>query len=1005
MKIRTVLLSLGLAVPAVLAAQPTVMDSRAQGYLERGLLMYEGHNYVGAIDQLTQASSIGLDGLAQETADYYIALSKFERAEAGSLDALIDFVEEYPESQYAVDAQMKIGNYHFYRGDWENAMLSYSLVRDGGLDADAAEDLEYRRAYCNLRLGETDKAGAIYRTLARTKRYGAATQFYKAYIDYANGDYKNALSKFGDIANTGSAGKELAYQSRYYVAQIQFHNKDYNNVIATGRQLLTDDYNDYFTAELNRIVGESYYHTGDNAMARQHLAKYLANPEGEPYRTAGYTMGVLDFKAGNYTDALEHLSLATDQDDVLSQSAFLYTGQCKLKLGDNTGATMAFEQAANMNCDPRVRETAFYNYAISRASGARTPFDKSIDIFEQFINDYPNSQYKDAVEGHLVDAYMSTTDYARALESINHIKTPGKKVLKAKQGVLYNLGVQALSNNKTQDAINYLKQSVALGSQDKTIYNESRLWLAEAQYRAGDYKNASKNQQEYVSQSGTKSGNYGIAQYNLGYSLYKQQKYDQAKTAFSNAVASKQLTKEMAADAYNRIGDTNYYLQNYTAAQQNYDLAMAEDKNAAQDYPMYQKGIMMALNQQYDEAVKQMDLMLKTYPKSSLAPQALFEKGNALAFAGKPDEALKTFDKVASDYPKSAEARKALLQKAIISKNNNNEEAAVKAYRDVIKTFPTSNEAQAAAEDLKLIYADRGQLAQFEEFLNGINGAPKLDISEIDRLNFEAAEKLAIADNPSISGIQKYLAENPDGAYADKAKYYIARYNYFKGNYKEALKDLDEALEAGNDASFAEDALSMRADILMRQGKYKDALKAYEDMETKAGNEDSRTIAQLGILRATKSLERWNDVIDIANNLTNRGGLNAAEEREVTMNRAIANAKLGNTNAAMSDFAKLAADPQSIQGAQAAYELANMQAAAGKNKEAEKTVNALIDAGTPHSYWLAKSFILLSDIYAKQGKTADARDYLQSLKNNYPGNEKDITDAIDSRLKKLKGKK
>ena len=45
---------------------------------------------------------------------------------------------------------------------------------------------------------------------------------------------------------------------------------------------------------------------------------------------------------------------------------------------------------------------------------------------------------------------------------------------------------------------------------------------------------------------------------------------------------------------------------------------------------------------------------------------------------------------------------------------------------------------------------------------------------------------------------------------------------------------------------------------------------------------------------------------------------------------------------------------------------------------------------------------MLSDVFVKQGRKGDARDYLQSLKNNYPGKEKDITDGINSRLKTLK---
>ena len=74
-------------------------------------------------------------------------------------------------------------------------------------------------------------------------------------------------------------------------------------------------------------------------------------------------------------------------------------------------------------------------------------------------------------------------------------------------------------------------------------------------------------------------------------------------------------------------------------------------------------------------------------------------------------------------------------------------------------------------------------------------------------------------------------------------------------------------------------------------------------------------------------------------------------------------------------------------------------------KQAERTANSLVDAGTPHHYWLARTFILLSDIYVKQGKTSEAREYLQSLKNNYPGKERDILEAVDQRLANLKKKK
>ena len=646
------------------------------------------------------------------------------------------------------------------------------------------EDNKDRRAYCNLRLGNYNEAERQYYELEHTARYGGASEFYKAYLEYAQGRYDEAQERFSHIPE----GTELGYQSQYYLAQIDYHKKHYRQVIERGKALLDQQANDYFDAELNRLIGESYYHLDNDREARIYLRRYMDTPEGEPYRTAAYTMGVLDYRDGNYQATVNDMLMVTDESDALTQSARLYLGQAKRQLGDINGANMAFEQAAMMDCDKSVKETAYYNYAVGVSKGARTPFDKSVDLFEDFLNQYPNSRYKDNVEGYLVDAYMSTTDYQRALTSINRIKKPGSKVLTAKQIVLYNMGVQALSNNRNNEAADYFKQAIAVGNYDKTALNESRLWLAEAQYRGGNYKEAAKYQQEYVKSTNKSDENYGIAQYNLGYSLLNQNRYAEAKTAFQNAIASKQLTNELSASAYQGIGQAQYYLKDFSGAQASYDQALKLDKNTSGDYSMYQKGIMMGLSHLYADEIAQMDALVKAYPKSDFAPQAMLEKGNAQAMLGKTEEALATYATLLKSYPKSVEARKGLLQTALVNKSIGKEDAAIDAYKKVIKDYPTSDEAQAAAEDMKLIYADRGQLAEFGKFLNSVPNAPKIDVNEVERLTFEAAEKAAIDAKPNIDKMQQYLKDYPAGAYAAKAKYYIARYHYGKGNYGEAMK-------------------------------------------------------------------------------------------------------------------------------------------------------------------------------------------------------------------------
>ena len=998
-KMKKVLLSVLVAAPMVALAQPGIMSSEAAGYLERGKQMYESHNYVGAIDQLEHMKQLPADASMREQADYYIALSRFERGDEESLAALHRFIDQYPASSMAMEAQMKIGNYYFYRGQWESALLSYSLVRNRSLDLNTDEDLEYRRAYCNLRLGNYREAERQYHELDQSTRYAGASEFYKAYLDYAQGDYDEAADKFRRIPE----GSELGFQSRYYLTQIDYHKKHYNDVIADGSALLDQHGNDYFDAELNRIVGESYYHQGNDRQARTYLRRYLDNPEGEPYRTAAYTMGVLDYRDGNYQAVVDNMLYVTDGSDALAQSAYLYLGQAKRQLNDLNGANMAFQQAAMMDCDRSVRETAYYNYAVGVSKGARTPFDKSVDLFENFINEYPNSRYKDNVEDYLVDAYMGTNDYQRALTSINRINKPGAKVLKAKQRILYNMGVQAMANNRNKEADEYFKQAIAVGNYDKTALNESRLWLAEAKYREGNYKEATQYQQEYVKAIDKSDENYGLAQYNLGYSLYEQKRYSEAKSAFQNAVASKQLSSDLMADAYNRIGDSQYYARDFGGAQMSYDQAMRLGKNTSGDYSMYQKGMMMGLNHQYEDEINQMDALIAAYPKSDLAPQAMLEKGNAQALLGKNNDALNTYSTLLKNYPKSVEARKGLLQTALVNKSMDKEDAAIEAYKQVIRQYPTSDEAQAAAEDMKLIYADRGQLNEFGKFLNSIPNAPKIDVNEVERLTFEAAEKAAIDVRPSIDKMQQYLKNYPSGAYVAKAKYYIARYHYGKGNYNDALAAIDESLQGGGDASYAQDALAMRSDIFTRQGKLEEALQSYKELAEKATSDDNRTVAQLGAMRVAKQMGNWNEVRNIATTLLDRGGLTANEEKEVTLDRALSLAQVGNTRDAEVALRALAKDPSSEYGAQAAYELAQMQYEMGDLSGAEQTVNAFIDKGTSHTYWLAKAFITLADVYHKQGNVSQAREYLQSLKTSYPGKEKEIFNAIETRLNKWKG--
>ena len=157
----------------------------------------------------------------------------------------------------------------------------------------------------------------------------------------------------------------------------------------------------------------------------------------------------------------------------------------------------------------------------------------------------------------------------------------------------------------------------------------------------------------------------------------------------------------------------------------------------------------------------------------------------------------------------------------------------------------------------------------------------------------------------------------------------------------------------------------------------------------------------IGMLRSARESQAWDNVVNCADDLLNsNANLSSEIEQEIILSRAIANAKKGKTIAAQADLATLASNTQSEAGAQAAYELAKMQFEEDDLEEAEQTLDNLIDSATPHHYWLAKGFILLCDIYHKNGNVQDAIETLRSVKENYPGREGDIFNEIDSRLSK-----
>jgi TolA-binding protein len=76
-----------------------------------------------------------------------------------------------------------------------------------------------------------------------------------------------------------------------------------------------------------------------------------------------------------------------------------------------------------------------------------------------------------------------------------------------------------------------------------------------------------------------------------------------------------------------------------------------------------------------------------------------------------------------------------------------------------------------------------------------------------------------------------------------------------------------------------------------------------------------------------------------------------------------------------------------------------------KYAEAEEMITEANKASAGYDDWIAKNLILLSDVYADQGDTVSAQAALESVLENYAGEDKSILESARQKYGRLTGDK
>ena len=977
-------------------------DEHTENLIQKAKLLYNERSYNTAKDLLLEVQSSNPTHSQQHEADAILALIAYQCDPLSAAIAIEDYLRRYPDApeQNRMKALAMLS--YYAQGNYAKVIDCMQEVEPDKLKDKERDDAILAYALSMIKEGRYEEAAVQLDILKLiSDRYDDEAVFYTAYTEYMGKRYDAAEEGFTQALNTAKYHR----QSRYYLAEIMLATKGYAEAEAMAIAYNNEYGQDEYTLEMTRILGEALYGQKRYLQAAVILEEYLAAAEN-PKREVLYQLGMSHFNTKEHLRAPELFAMVSDSDDAIAQSAQLHAGLSYLALNDKNKARLCFEQAASMTAVPELRERAMYNYTVCMHETAYSGFGESVAILERFLNEFPNSVYTDRVNSYLVETYMNTKNYDAALQSIAKIQQPSSTILKAKQQLLYKAGTEAFAGGDLKKAMNKLNESLKVGDYDRQTGADALFWRGEVYFREGNHRQAARDYAQYLNLTGDRKGRtYGLALYGMGYTHFTQKSYQEAFKQFNNLIQSFPVSegvidKATLADAYMRIGDCYFHSRKYSAAENSYDKAIDTDPSQA-DYAVYQKAFTQGLTGRYSDKVGTLTYLTETYPLSDYFDDALYEKGRAYVQLENGTQAISAFEQLTKQFPQSHYAPIAGNEIALIHYQNDRIRAAIQAYKAVITNYPNSEQAKVAMRDLKNLYVEENMVDSYVEFASQAQGMVAVNVNEHDSLSYKAAE-MAYArgdDKVATEGFNKYLNQFPTGAYVTDAQYYLGCLYYKANNYEQAKANLAK-VTTRRSSKYCEEATRMLGDLAYNNKDYSLAIETYGNLIEITGNPTTKLHAQVHRLRSAWTITDYELIVNESAQVLTNSKLAPETATELRYYRAKAYLNQGKHESAIEDLRILAKDTRNVYGAEAKYQLAQIYYNIKQYEHAEKEVLDYINVSTPHSYWLARSFVLLADVYMKNEKYIEAKQYLISLKQSYQAKD-NIASMIEERLQTL----
>ena len=972
-------------------------------------LMAKG-KYVAAAEQFRQIEKSGLVtstetryesqlSLVKENAQYYEAFCALELGNDDAESLFQKFIYDHPENPLTKLAYFEIGTYYFKQEKYKESLEWFDKVAAGDLNGAENTEYKFRKGYAYFATNEFNKAQLLFGEVKNADSpYTIDATYYFAYIAYLNKDYHLALVNFERIKKT----KKYESSYPYYITAIYFLDRRYNDVLSYAVPILKTTHQQHET-EMLRVVAASYFANADYKNAVAYYNQFEAGDKGRTQNTQdSYQMGYANYKVANYSKAARELVKLVDQNDIYSQNGNYTLGNVFLKMNNKQSARNAFFVASKFNFDPQLQEDALYEYAkLSYELDFNTA---ALDATRLYLKNYPRSVRNDEMKTLLGEELLNSHNYKEAVDILEPIPNKSASAKTAYQKVTYFRGLEFYNERAFENAIGIFLRSLKY-PMDKKVEALTIYWMAESGYEVRKYGESVENFERFLDMDyASQLPVYNYANYGLGYAAFGAEQYRKAATYFERFLKGGETDKNTINDAVTRLGDSYFVLKSYSQAREYYDRIIAQHSKG-EDYALFQRGMIQGLQGNPDAKISTLTDVLNLFPNSDYADDASFEIAYTYFLKNDGTTAKADLLSMIEKYPRSSYIPRALVTMGLIDYNAGNDDQAILSFKKVISDYPSTDEAKQSLKQIEKIYTDKGDA---QTFINYAASTPigNYSASEQEGIMFNAANSLYLRGdaNGTVQAVSAYFDKFPNKPIYDKqARFIRAESLVALGRPNDAVPDYNVILNDWTSA-YTEKSLISMAKLYLAQKRYNDAVVYLKKLETTSEYKADYSFAINNLLLCYAKMNAPDDALKYAQLVREYEKSSQEDKYKTGLYAGLAYLQKGDTTSAIKQFEYTVTNTKTIDAAEAKYNIANIEYRRGKYKASQKTCFDLVKELPNYDYWVAKTFILLSDDYVGLKDDFQAKATLQSIVENYKGND-DILPIAQQKLEALGGAK